>query len=74
MNDSGATASRASNPPGRLKVFFGAPGAGQTLAMLQDAQGQLRSGIALRAGLVAARDAASAALLASLPQQPPRRD
>lgn len=82
MNDSGATASRAGNPPGRegrgqagrLKVFLGAPGAGQTLAMLQDAQAQLRSGIALRAGLVVPRDAESAALLASLPQQPPQRD
>ncbi len=68
--------SNAGNPVrrGRLTVFLGAaPGVGKTLAMLQAAQVQLRQGVALRVGLVAAPDAAAAALLAALPQQPPKR-
>lgn len=59
---------------GRLKVFLGAaPGVGKTLAMLQAGQRQLHQGVALRVGLVVPHDATSEAVLASLPQQPPRR-
>ncbi|HEY8331282.1 MAG TPA: hypothetical protein VIO83_08160, partial [Pseudomonas sp.] len=56
--------SNAGNPVrrGRLTVFLGAAsGVGKTLAMLQAAQVQLRQGVALRVGLVAASDAAAAA-------------
>ncbi len=63
------------NGRGRLKVFLGAaPGVGKTYAMLQAAQAQLRQGVKLRAGIVETHGRAETeALLAGLPQQPPRR-
>ena len=70
-----AETSRERRRRGQLTVFLGAaPGAGKILAMLRAAQGQANAGVALRVGLVEARDAESAALLAGLPQQAPRRD
>ncbi|WP_443190382.1 ATP-binding protein [Pseudomonas indica] len=63
------------NGRGRLKVFLGAaPGVGKTYAMLQAAQAQLRHGVKLRAGIVETHGRAETeALLAGLPQQPPKR-
>ena len=60
---------------GRLKVFLGAaPGVGKTYAMLQAAHGQLRQGVALRAGVVESHGRSETeALLVGLPQQPPLR-
>ncbi|UUY07555.1 sensor histidine kinase KdpD [Pseudomonas sp. J452] len=59
---------------GRLKVFLGAaPGVGKTFAMLQAAQAQLRQGVDLRVGVVETHGRAETeAMLAGLPQQPPR--
>lgn len=63
------------NGRGRLKVFLGAaPGVGKTYAMLLAAQGQLRQGVKLRAGIVETHGRAETeALLLGLPQQPPLR-
>ncbi|WP_160286427.1 sensor histidine kinase [Pseudomonas knackmussii] len=63
------------NGRGRLKVFLGAaPGVGKTYAMLLAAQGQLRQGVKLRAGVVETHGRAETeALLVGLPQQPPLR-
>jgi two-component system, OmpR family, sensor histidine kinase KdpD len=59
---------------GRLKIFFGAnAGVGKTYAMLEAAQAQLKAGRDVVAGVVETHSRSeTAALLAGLPQLPPR--
>lgn len=62
-------------PRGQLKIFFGAcAGVGKTYAMLQEAQRLQQAGLAVLAGVVETHGRRETeALLAGLPQLPPRR-